>query len=181
MTDSDPAVGLQLRQDFQEAMAELKQLPKPMQEVVLVASQVRRHRDVGEILDIPETRVGYLLASAGAALGEAAERRTDANGQWHRRARHACANSRTPRPMARGSGRPPADQRQERERVDPGLAPRGARDRRLPPRPRLDLPPRGTRPKTDRHLVARRAHERAQQAIDRLGDERARRGNRLER
>src|SRR5215217_792750 len=58
-------------------MAELKQLPKPMQEVVLVASQVRRHRDVGEILEIPETRVGYLLASAGAALGDAAERRAE--------------------------------------------------------------------------------------------------------
>ena len=77
LTDSDPAVRVQLRQDFQEAMAELKQLPKRMQEAVLVASQVRRHRDGGEILEIPETRVGYLLASAGAALGEAAERRTE--------------------------------------------------------------------------------------------------------
>jgi hypothetical protein len=48
-----------------------------MQEFVLAASQVRRRRDAGEILDMPETRVGYLLASTGAALREAAERRTE--------------------------------------------------------------------------------------------------------
>jgi hypothetical protein len=76
-TDLDPAVRLQFREDFGEAMAELRQLPKPMREVVFVASQVRRHRDLGEILDMPESRVGHLPASAAAYLREAGERRTE--------------------------------------------------------------------------------------------------------
>ena len=108
---TDPVRRLEQRQQFEEAIVELKQIPKPMQEVVLVASQVRRHRDVGEILDIPETRVGYLLASAGAALGEAAERRAERERPVASPRAHACASSRTLHPN--GSSRQSAARRPE--------------------------------------------------------------------
>jgi hypothetical protein len=183
LTDSDPAVRLQLRQDFQEAVAELKQLPKPMQEVVLVASQVRRHRDVGEIRDIPENRVGYLLASAGAALGDAAERRAERERPVAspRAARLRELEDAPPewlieavgRPLARGKNASASILAWRRAalaiddyRHDHGWA----------------SPYEGLGPRPTDNLVARRAHEQARRAIERVSVERARRrGDTLER
>jgi DNA-directed RNA polymerase specialized sigma24 family protein len=183
LTDSDPAVRLQLRQDFQEAMGQLKQLPKPMQEVVLVASQVRRHRDVGEILDIPETRVGYLLSSAGAALGEAAERRAERERPVAspRAARLRELEDAPPEWLVEAVGRPPARGKNAGASI---LAWRRAAlaidDYRHDHA--WTSPYEGLGPKPTDDLIARRAHDRALQAIDRVSTERARRrGNTLER
>ena len=150
-------------------MAELKQLPKPMREVVLVASQVRRHRDVGEILDIPETRVGYLLASAGAALGEAAERRTERERPVAspRAARLRELEDAPPEWLVEAVGRPPARGKNASASI---LAWRRAAlaidDYRHDHG--WNSPHEGLGPKPTDDLVARRAHERAQQAIERV-------------
>jgi DNA-directed RNA polymerase specialized sigma24 family protein len=183
LADTDPAVRLQLRQDFQDAMAELKQLPKPMQEVVLVASQVRRHRDVGEILDIPETRVGYLLASAGAALGEAAERRTERERPVAspRAARLRELEDAPPEWLIEAVGRPPTRGKNASASI---LAWRRAAlaidDYRHDHG--WNSPHEGLGPKPTDHLAARRAHERAEYANERVSVERTRRrGSAIER
>jgi len=181
--DSDPAVRLQFRENFGEAMAELKQLPKPMREVVFVASQVRRHRDVGEILDMPESRVGYLLAAAAAALREAAERRTERDRPVASpRAAHLRElEDAPPEWLIEAIGRPPARDKNASASI---LAWRRAAlaidDYRCDHG--WHSPHEGLGPKPTDDLNARRAHERAQQAIERVSTERARRrGNTLER
>jgi DNA-directed RNA polymerase specialized sigma24 family protein len=183
LIDSDPAVRMQDREDFREAMTELKQLPKPMQEAVLVASQVYRHRDVGEILDIPETRVAYLLASAGAALRDAAERRTERDRPVAspRAARLRDLEDAPPEWLIEAVGRPPARGKNASASI---LAWRRAAlaidDYRH--EHNWSSPHEGLGPKPVDDLVARRAHEQAQAAVERLGAERSRRrGEGLER
>ena len=180
---ADPARRLEQRQQFEEAIFELKQIPKPMQAVVLVASQVRRHRDVGEILDIPETRVGYLLASASAALGEAAERRAERERPVAspRAARLRELEDAPPDWLVESVGRPPARGKNASASI---LAWRRAAlaidDYRHDHA--WTSPYEGLGPKPTDNLIARRAHERAQLAIERVSVERARRrGDALER
>ena len=180
---TDPVRRLEQRQQFEEAIVELKQIPKPMQEVVLAASQVRRHRDVGEILDIPETRVGYLLASAGAALGEAAERRTERERPVAspRAARLRELEDSPPEWLVEAVVRPPARGKNASASI---LAWRRAAlaidDYRHDHS--WNSPHEGLGPRPTDHLAARRAHGRAQYAIERVNAERARRrGNTLER
>ena len=180
---TDPVRRLEQRQQFEEAIVELKQIPKPMQEVVLVASQVRRHRDVGEILDIPETRVGYLLASAGAALGEAAERRAERERPVAspRAARLRELEDAPPQWLVEAVGRPPARGKNASASI---LAWRRAAlaidDYRHDHGWASSYEGLGPRPTDD--LAARHAHERAHQAIERVSTERARRrGDALER
>ncbi|WP_028065792.1 hypothetical protein [Solirubrobacter soli] len=181
--DPDPAVRLQFREDFREAVAQLKQLPKSMQKVVLVASQVRRHRDVAEILDIPESRVGYLLASAGAYLSEAAEQRAERDRPVAspRAARLRELEDAPPAWLVHAIGRPPARDKNASASI---LAWRRAAlaidDYRHDHGWTSTYESLGPEPIDD--LVARRAHERAQEAVDRVITERARRrGNSLER
>jgi DNA-directed RNA polymerase specialized sigma24 family protein len=180
---ADPARRLEQRQQFEEAIIELKQIPKPMQEVVLVASQVRRHRDVGEILDIPETRVGYLLASASAALGQAAERRTERERPVAspRAARLRELEDAPPEWLVEAVGRPPTRGKNASASILAWRRAALAIDDYRHDHGWVS-PYEGLGPKPTDDLVARRAHDGAQQAIERVSVERARRrGNAIER
>jgi DNA-directed RNA polymerase specialized sigma24 family protein len=174
--DLDLAVRLQFRENFADAMSELKQLPKSMREVVFVASQVRKHRDVGEILNMPESRVGYLLASAAAALREAAERRTECDRPVAspRAARLRELEDAPPEWLIEVVGRPPTRDKNASASI---LAWRRAAlaidDYRHDHG--WSSPYEGLGPRPTDDLVARRAHERAQQAVERVSAERARR------
>jgi DNA-directed RNA polymerase specialized sigma24 family protein len=75
----DPRDRLEERLEFQAALEELRKLPPRLQEVVLIRSQVSRHRDVAEIMGVNTARVGQLLQNVGVALQELAERRHEAD------------------------------------------------------------------------------------------------------
>jgi hypothetical protein len=175
----DPAWQLERREDLREAVDELKRMPKPMREAVFVHSQVPLHREVADILGVSQNRVAYLLAAAGAEVRDRAVGRVERERPVAspRAARLRELEDDPPEWLIQAAGRPPAkgknasasilawrraaltidDYRNEHGRTSPheGLGPQPA-----------DNP------------VARRAYDRALQAIDRLTDERARRGGR---
>jgi hypothetical protein len=131
---------------------------------------------------MPETRVGYLLASAGAALGEAAERRTERERPVAspRAARLRELEDAPPEWLCRG-GRPPTNQRKNASASI--LAWRRAALAIDDYRHDHDWTSshEGLGPKPTNDLVGRRAFEWAQHAIERVSSERARRrGNALE-
>ena len=76
---ADPRDRLEERLEFQAALEELRKLPPRLQEVVLIRSQVSRHRDVAEIMGVNTARVGHLLQNVGVAMQQLAERRHEAD------------------------------------------------------------------------------------------------------
>jgi hypothetical protein len=74
---ADPRNGIEDRVEFLAAMDEVKRLPKRMRQVVVVRSQVARHKDVADILGISTGRVGYLLATVGNTLRQLDEQRAE--------------------------------------------------------------------------------------------------------
>jgi RNA polymerase sigma factor (sigma-70 family) len=74
---ADPRDRLEERVEFLAAMQELSQLSIRTQQTVLVRSQVHKQRDVAEILGVHVSRVNYLLRTASEKLDEIATRRSE--------------------------------------------------------------------------------------------------------
>ena len=73
----DPRERLEERLEFLAAMEEVRQLPKHLRAVVLLRAQFGRHRDVAEVLGVSTARVAHLLQHVGVYLQERMERRSE--------------------------------------------------------------------------------------------------------
>jgi RNA polymerase sigma factor (sigma-70 family) len=74
---ADPRDRLDERVEFLAAMQELSRLSIRMQQTVIVRSQVRKQIEVAEILGVTTARVNYLLRRASEKLDEMATRRSE--------------------------------------------------------------------------------------------------------
>jgi len=74
---ADPRDRLDERVEFLAAMQELSHLSIRMQQTVIVRSQVRKQIEVAEILGVTTARVNYLLRRASEKLDEMATRRSE--------------------------------------------------------------------------------------------------------
>ena len=81
--DREPRVGgdphdrYERRLRLESALEELKKLPPPLQQIVLVRSQVWKHEEVAEVLGIGRDHVDRLLRDAALRLAEVNEDRHD--------------------------------------------------------------------------------------------------------
>jgi DNA-directed RNA polymerase specialized sigma24 family protein len=73
----DPRDRLEERLEFLAAMDEVRRLPKNLRAVVLLRAQFSRHRDVAEALGVSVARVTRLLQDAGVYLQERTMRRAE--------------------------------------------------------------------------------------------------------
>ena len=171
---ADPRDRLEERLEFVAAMKELSRLPPRWQQVVIVNSQVWKQIDVAEILGVNPTRINYLLRRVSERLDEMAERRNELSGPSRHRAQRASASSRT----IRRSGSPTRSAerrlgtRAQAQRSSPGDE---QRSRSMTTAATMA----GTHPTPplvhNRSRAARRAHERAQRAVEQVREERVRR------
>jgi RNA polymerase sigma factor (sigma-70 family) len=73
----DPRDRLDERLEFLAALEELRHLPYNLRRVVLLRSQVTRHREVAEVLGITTGRVAQLMQDVGVRLQQRAELRVE--------------------------------------------------------------------------------------------------------
>src|SRR4051794_6639994 len=160
-------------------MDEVKRLPKRMRQVVVVRSQVPRHKDVADILGISTGRVGYLLATVGNTLRQLDEQRAERERPIAspRAARLRELEENTPEWLIEAIGRLPTRGknasatvlawRRAALAIDDYRSAHGwtSSENGLGPKPASDLP-------------ARRAHDRAERAVNQVREERVRQSGR---